>query len=280
MADDDRHDDAELASAYLDGEVTAAERARVDADAGLLADVDRLRRARDAFADVPPAPAAGREAAIAAALAAFDAGDTAGPQAPPNVVPLGSRRRARRMQALTVAAAGLLVVAGGLVVATRGGGDGDGDSADVQREPAAVSALGEAPTTTPAAAGTTALATSTTVAPSAAAADAESAASAAEFDQPMAAAPAAAEVTPVDTSLSEIKTANDLAALGDLTATLIAEPPPLPDVVDACQDGEIVPAARYVDERGPAIDVALATDDGEIVAVSVEDCTVVLRTGT
>jgi hypothetical protein len=277
MADDDRHDDAELASAYLDGEVTAAERARVEADAGLFAEVDRLRRVRDAFADVPPAPAKGREAAIAAALAAFDAHTEVMPPAAPNVVPLDSRRRARRMQVLTAAAA-VLVVAGGFVVATRGGGDGDGGNADVQRDQVAASAPAEAPTTT-AVASTVELATTTTGAPAGATLDAESAASVAELDQTMAAAPAApaAEEGAMAPLLPAVGGAAELA---DLAATLEAAPPPLDDVVDACRDGDAIPTAQYVDERGAALDVALADDDGEIVAVSVDDCTVVLRAGT
>ena len=43
MADDQQPDAAELASAYLDGEATADERARVEADPILLAEVERLR---------------------------------------------------------------------------------------------------------------------------------------------------------------------------------------------------------------------------------------------
>ena len=44
MADDRQPDDAELASAYLDGEATPDERARVEADPILLAEVDLSRR--------------------------------------------------------------------------------------------------------------------------------------------------------------------------------------------------------------------------------------------
>ena len=56
MADNDDRDAVELASAYLDGEATADERARVESDAALLAEVERLRRVRDAVAEIPPAP--------------------------------------------------------------------------------------------------------------------------------------------------------------------------------------------------------------------------------
>src|SRR3954467_5439236 len=62
--------DDELASAYLDGEVTADERARVESDRALLARVDLLRSARDALMAAPlePTDAAAKDAAIRAAV--------------------------------------------------------------------------------------------------------------------------------------------------------------------------------------------------------------------
>ncbi len=44
-------DDLNLASAYLDGDVTADERARVEADAELIAEVERLRQVRIVLGD-------------------------------------------------------------------------------------------------------------------------------------------------------------------------------------------------------------------------------------
>ena len=66
MADHDEFDASELASAYLDGEVSDVERARVESDAALVAEVERLRRVRAALGEVPTAPSASREAAVAA----------------------------------------------------------------------------------------------------------------------------------------------------------------------------------------------------------------------
>ena len=64
-----------LRSAYLDGEATPDERARVEADPALLGEVERLRAARVALLDASwferPSDDA-REAAIAAALGAWD----------------------------------------------------------------------------------------------------------------------------------------------------------------------------------------------------------------
>ncbi len=141
----------ELASAYLDGAVTDDERARVENDSELLAAVRELRAISAAMADAdPPAPAA-RENAIAAALAAFDEmrafgdvdeSDDAGtelmpatppPDVPPApvlagldqssvhdgdalVVPLAPRRRFRLGHAVSVAAAAVVVLAGGIAL--------------------------------------------------------------------------------------------------------------------------------------------------------------------
>ena len=63
----------ELASAHLDGATTPEEAARIEADPELRARVEALRLVRDAVAtSPPPADPARREAAIAAALAAYD----------------------------------------------------------------------------------------------------------------------------------------------------------------------------------------------------------------
>ncbi len=140
MHDDDLHPDHELASAYLDGDVTEVERAQVEASPDLSALVATMRDVRSQLSDVPPASAAAREAALAAMLAEFDApsaiaGEPAtppaaaaaatAPAAGSNVVSLASRRRwpARVMSA----AAGLLVV-GAVGVAIKGGMDSSSDS--------------------------------------------------------------------------------------------------------------------------------------------------------
>ena len=138
----------ELVTAYVDGEATEDERARVEADADLLAEVERQRAARAAVHDVEPPSAAGRDAAIAAALAVFD--DEIAPTirpahpaaipardvtVPTNIVPFDQRRRTRWMQSLGAAAAVAAVVVAGAVVATRGGGDDDGSTADVRENP-------------------------------------------------------------------------------------------------------------------------------------------------
>lgn len=91
-----------LASAYLDGDVTAAERAQVEASAELQAMVAALRGTSTLIATVAAPSEATREAGIAAALAAFDG------LSAHNVVSLDSRRR-WPSRVLTAAAAVLLV---------------------------------------------------------------------------------------------------------------------------------------------------------------------------
>lgn len=65
--------DAELVSAYLDGEVSDEERARVDANDALLADVDALRQVRTVLgATAEPPPISVREAHLSATLDVWD----------------------------------------------------------------------------------------------------------------------------------------------------------------------------------------------------------------
>ena len=125
-----------LASTYLDGEATPDERARVEADAALLAEVERLRTARATLLDARWFERPGddaREAAIAAALAAWDVRRRprrprtetrpAGRRSP--VVPFERRRTYTRW--LTAAAA-VVAVAGLGVIVAQFGGDDDADN--------------------------------------------------------------------------------------------------------------------------------------------------------
>ena len=61
-----------LASAYLDGDVTENERARVESDTEALAEVDRLRSVRALLGDVEPQAISVREAQLATALEVWD----------------------------------------------------------------------------------------------------------------------------------------------------------------------------------------------------------------
>ncbi len=274
MADHDNFDAVELASAYLDGEATADERARVESDPALLAEVERLRRVRAAVVVTPPAPPAQRDAAIAAALAAFDELQ-AGAPTPPNVVPIASRRKAHWMQGLTAAAAVAVLVLGGFVVANRGGDD---DTADEVRQ-ADVTAPGvvAAPSVTTAAEFDTAQEPLAEAPPDVASAQvattavATAAMATTELMMDAAAAPAAAEAPPV------LRDADQLRSFAE---SLEDTPPPLDDVVADCETGprSSPPDAIVEDADGTVTDVAVASTADGYAAVSLDNCAIVLRT--
>jgi len=144
-----------LASAYLDGQVDAAERARVEGDPELLAEVDRLRTVRVLIGDTEPSPISTREELLANALDAWDRLPSAersrdatpraldrsvhpGAAAAASTITaptsLADRRRATLNRRLLGAAAAIVLVLGGGIVAqiVTSGGDDDGDTvADV-----------------------------------------------------------------------------------------------------------------------------------------------------
>ncbi len=144
-----------LASAYLDGDVTQDERARVDGDPEALAEVDRLRTVRVLLGDVEQSSISMRETHLASALDAWsrlpeaerngtrrdrtpvgiDAAAAAGAASVTAPTPLrGDRRRTTSTRWLTGAAAALvLVLAGGLALQLRTGSDDDSStSADTE----------------------------------------------------------------------------------------------------------------------------------------------------
>lgn len=106
--------DQALASAYLDGDATAVERARVEGSPEMLAIVASLRHVAASIAAVPPPSVATREAGFAAALAEFDARVSLAARGS-NVVSLASRRR-WPTRVLTAAAAVVLVGVVGISV--------------------------------------------------------------------------------------------------------------------------------------------------------------------
>lgn len=120
----------ELVSAYLDGEATADEVARVEADPDLSERVTQFRLLGDAIAEPIASPSeTDRDAAITAALAAV--APDAAPTTASSVSSLDAARvrRAERnrrfMQFASVAAAIAFVVIAGTFVFSLGGGDDD-----------------------------------------------------------------------------------------------------------------------------------------------------------
>lgn len=138
-----------LASAYLDGDVTADERARVENDTEALAEVDRLRSVRALLGDVEPQAISVREAQLAMALdawdrlperertgarldgtpAGIDAAAVAGAASVTAPTPLNRRRRSGRSTSTRwvagAAAALVLVLAGGVALQLSSAGSDD-----------------------------------------------------------------------------------------------------------------------------------------------------------
>jgi hypothetical protein len=110
------HDDAldELASSLLDGEAAPADRARLAGDEELQARVAQLAEVRHAVAAVRPVEPERREAAIAAALRAFEAEDGGEEEElePPATT---ARRRWSARLAPALAAAAVIVLLAALV---------------------------------------------------------------------------------------------------------------------------------------------------------------------
>lgn len=137
-----------LASSYLDGDVTADERARVEADEELLAQVERLRSVRALLGVTEPPAISMREAHLSAALDAWDrlpdaertgarrdrtppgidAAAAAGAASVTAPTPLNNRRRQTSPRWLTGAAAALVLVLAGGVALQLGVGGNDSDS--------------------------------------------------------------------------------------------------------------------------------------------------------
>lgn len=116
MSNDDLPQSAELASAYLDGELAATERATAAADPDVMATLESFTRVRAVLRDVEPVADSTKAAALAAALAEFDAprapaSRTTTPAATATVISLQSRRLRAYRVVMGVAAAAVVVVA-------------------------------------------------------------------------------------------------------------------------------------------------------------------------
>jgi len=106
-----RPDPDHLASAYLDGELSADERALVEASPDLMRVVEAMMAVRTALRHVPVEPHH-RSGAVQAALAEYDRGlaPSGSPVEPHTPVSLDQRRRLRLQSRVLAVAAGLLLV--------------------------------------------------------------------------------------------------------------------------------------------------------------------------
>lgn len=118
MTDPHPNSDAELVNDYLDGDVDASARARVEASTALSALAAEHRAMRAALGVLPPVPPARRAAALAAAGATYDEmlRDAAGPPSYGTAATAatdelaGRRRRLRRIAGAVAAVAAAVVV--------------------------------------------------------------------------------------------------------------------------------------------------------------------------
>lgn len=144
MNDDDISELILRASAYLDGELSADEMTRAEADPAVMAEVEAMRGLQEQLADVDPPDDDTRERAIAAALDEFDLLHGAGaaaaaeptpapspdrsPNPSPNVVPFRPRPAYTRWLTAAAAVVGIGVL-GAVIAGTQGGSD-DEQAAD------------------------------------------------------------------------------------------------------------------------------------------------------
>lgn len=121
-----------LASAYLDGDVDDAARARAEADVEVMAQVARMRTVREELRTVEAPDPDRRERAVSVALAT-PADEPAPVRAPPPPPPPPTRlpqrsRRAAWGGVVAAAAALVLVAAASIVLRGTNGGDDDDDA--------------------------------------------------------------------------------------------------------------------------------------------------------
>lgn len=130
MTNEELPQGVEQASAYLDGELEATERAAAGADPEVMSAVDSLARVRAALTKIGPVSVIAKDAAIAAALSEFDALQPTSGEPPrtavaAKVTSLQSRRMRTYRVVTGVAAAAIIGVVAVAALNSSGGGDSD-----------------------------------------------------------------------------------------------------------------------------------------------------------
>ena len=141
MSNEDLPQSAESASAYLDGELAATERAAAAADPEVMATVESFTRVQAVLSEVTPAADGTKAAAFAAALAEFDAlrAPAIRTATPATAISMHSRRLRVYRAAMGVAAAAVVVVA--IAALGSNGEDAKSSSSATQPPTAAADAL-------------------------------------------------------------------------------------------------------------------------------------------
>jgi hypothetical protein len=245
-----------LASAYIDGDVTADERARVESDSELLAEVDRLRSFRLILGGVEAQAISVREAQLAMALdvwdrlpasertgarrdatpAGIDAAAVAGAASVTAPTPINGRRRTTSTRWMTgVAAALVLVLAGGVALQLGTGSDDDSASTDDAGIEATEAIAATGPANDPAAGDR---------APAGEAAESAGDVTA-ELDTGVADPPPPGE----DVGLDQLRNLTDLA---DFASAAVGAPraPDVPAATSAATEEDLSEAQTFLDETG------------------------------
>ena len=275
-----------LASTYLDGELTAAERRLAEADPAVMTEVDRLSALRAQLRSVEPPSETARERAIDAAMATFAQAARPAPAINAVTRTVEFRRRPSYARYLGFAAAVVAVGVLGLVVANGLSTDGDDDSASFDAADVAI----ESPTDDAATDDNTAADADRAFTESAEAGSAEDAfdtvapmedmvaaddaqdAPTAEMDsgQPDASLAPAAPIIDPDQPLGSPA---ELGAYGGYLLELRADGslPPTPNT--ACSQAGVLGLTQYVFDELP-IDVLVAVDerDRTVTAINPDTC--------
>jgi hypothetical protein len=275
MNDEELPINDELASAYLDDELDATERAAASADPEVMATVESFARLRSALSEIEPVAGTAKNAALAAALAEFDTRRTAGAADAPvaTVTSLQSRRRVYR--ALTGVAAAVAILAIGVAAINGGRGSDDKTSSAVRVEsaPSGTIAPAEAPSGKAAAADMGAAAG--TAAPSAA--------------ETIAAATAAGNATPgATTAPTPVNTRDALIQYAARIEGVAAPSPQSPTTTVpadssfgsapvACLTSHQVVLGGPITVNGTFAYAVRDQGNGALLAIDATDCTVLLE---
>jgi len=264
-----------LASAALDGAVTAEERARAESDPEVVAEVERLRAVRGALSVVEPPDADRRDVAIAAALAAFARSGTVAPPSGAVVAPLppARSRRGHRWLAPLAAAAAVAVIAVGGIVATRSSDDEDSSSADRAAEQS-VQTASDASDATDGALSALPAPADREAAGDAADADAATEATTRPTDAAPSAGDAASELAPT-AAAAPLASPDELAEFAELAGTTAASDA---GPTATCSGGTFLGEASYVvDGAAVPVEVFEVETPHQAVARRIGDCRVVAR---
>jgi hypothetical protein len=145
MNDQPTSDALSRASAYLDGELDAAEIDAAEADPAVMSEAAQLRSLREAIREVGEPTSYARDTAIAAALAEYDRR-----RHPVPVVRSQPRPAYTRWLAVAAAVTGLAALGAVITTNARGGGDDDAAGVEATQVAAAGSDAGLASRTAPA----------------------------------------------------------------------------------------------------------------------------------